>query len=197
MNKLTLILASTSIYRRGLLEKLGIPFICEKPNIDETPLDNESPTDLVTRLAQQKAEAVSAPFDQALIIGSDQIALHNDAILGKPHTRENAIAQLASFSGQSVTFLTSLCLYNTATKTAETIVDETVVHFRQLTDEQISHYVDVELPLDCAGSFKSEGFGISLFEKITSSDPNSLIGLPLIQLVRLLSKQGVDVLSKQ
>ena len=191
-----LVLGSTSPYRKELLEKLNIPFDCDKPAIDETPLDGELPKALVERLAIEKAKAVARHHPNALIIGSDQIALYKEEILGKPHTIENAIKQLQSFSGQKVTFLTSLCLYNSETNQFKVIVEPFNVHFKQLSKAQIAYYVETEKPLNCAGSFKSEGLGISLFEKLQGDDPNTLIGLPLIKLTELLSEFGIDVLKQ-
>ncbi|REL29741.1 septum formation inhibitor Maf [Thalassotalea euphylliae] len=192
-----IVLGSTSIYRKALLEKLNLPFDCVKPEVDETPFENESPEKLVARLAQAKAKAAGTDVNNALVIGSDQVAVHQGKILGKPHTVENAIQQLTRFSGQSVTFLTGLSVVDTQSGQAQTIVEPFTVHFRELTHEAITSYVHAEMPLNCAGSFKSEGLGICLFEKLEGDDPNSLIGLPLIQLTKLLQHFGVDVLSQQ
>lgn len=192
-----LILASTSIYRKQLLEKFNLPFECTKPEIDESPLVNETPEALVGRLALQKAQTAASSYDNALIIGSDQVAVCNNTILGKPHTVEKAIAQLESFSGKTVTFLTGLCVFNSKTNQARTIVEPFNVQFKTLTIESISQYVHAELPLNCAGSFKSEGLGICLFEKLSGDDPNTLIGLPLIKLAELLKQNGLDVLAHQ
>ncbi|REL35810.1 Maf family protein [Thalassotalea euphylliae] len=192
-----IVLGSTSIYRKALLEKLNLPFECIKPNVDETPLENESPEALVARLAQAKAKAAGTNLNNALVIGSDQVAVHQGKILGKPHTVENAIQQLTGFSGQSVTFLTGLSIVDTQSGQTQTIVEPFIVHFRELTHEAIANYVHAEMPLNCAGSFKSEGLGICLFEKLEGDDPNSLIGLPLIKLTKLLQHFGVDVLNQQ
>lgn len=192
-----LILASSSPFRQSLLQKFNIPFESFSPDVDESALLNESPMALVSRLSELKAVAAYAHFKRGLVIGSDQVALFNDTILGKPHTRENAIKQLSLFSGQTVTFLTGLCVYNIETQCKKTIVEPFNVTFKTLTLAQISAYCDAEQPYNCAGSFKSEGLGICLFEKLTGDDPNSLIGLPLIKLSQLLAEFGLDVLSAQ
>ncbi|WP_068545222.1 Maf family protein [Thalassotalea crassostreae] len=192
-----LVLGSTSPFRKALLEKLNVPFDCAKPNIDETAIDGETPEQLVARLAEQKAKAVAEQFPEGLIIGSDQVAVCDGNILGKPHTFENGVKQLTSFSGKSVTFLTGLCLYNAITDKAQVIVEPFHVSFRELTIDEISHYLHAEQPYNCAGSFKSEGLGICLFESLNGDDPNSLIGLPLIRLHQLLKNEGFDVLQYQ
>ena len=189
-----IVLGSTSPFRKSLLEKLAIPFDCDKPEIDESPLINEAPETLVERLAIEKAKAVANRHANALIIASDQIALHNGNILGKPHTVENAVKQLQGFSGNKVTFLTSLCLYCSETSNYKVIVEPFYVFFKQLSLSQINYYLDKEMPLNCAGSFKSEGLGITLFEKLQGDDPNTLIGLPLIKLTHMLNEFGFDVL---
>lgn len=193
----TLVLGSTSVFRKAVLEKLNLPFICDKPDIDESPLANETPEQLVERLAIGKAKKVAQSHPDALIIGSDQVAVHNGDILGKPGTDDNAINQLMRFSGDKVTFLTSLCLYNSGDNSYEVIVEPFHVYFRELSRAQVSAYVSAEQPLNCAGSFKSEGLGICLFERLQGDDPNSLIGLPLIRLTKLLANQGIDVLALQ
>ncbi|NMP15568.1 nucleoside triphosphate pyrophosphatase [Thalassotalea sp. Y01] len=192
-----LVLGSTSPFRKALLEKLGVPFACAKPDVDETALTDESPEQLVARLAEQKANAVAAQYPDALIIGSDQVAVCDGNILGKPHTHENAIKQLQSFSGKTVTFLTGLCLYNSATQNSQVIVEPFYVSFRDLSLTEIDNYLKAEQPYNCAGSFKSEALGICLFKSLQGDDPNSLIGLPLIKLHQLLKNEGYDVLAKQ
>ena len=192
-----LVLGSTSPFRKALLEKFNVDFCCAKPNIDETPFDNESPKELVARLAQQKAKAVSNDYTDALIIGSDQVAVSDGLILGKPHNFDNAVKQLTSFSGKTVTFLTGLSLYNSASKNMQTIVEPFYVKFRELSYSEIAAYLHAEEPYNCAGSFKSEALGICLFESLSGDDPNTLIGLPLIKLHALLKNEGFDVLSKQ
>jgi septum formation protein len=194
VTKTAIILASTSPFRRTILQKLAIDFNTESPNIDETARPGESPLNLVKRLAQAKAQVIAVNHENALVIGSDQVAVFNNCIVGKPHTHENAVKQLTAFSGQHVTFLTGLSLVNSHTGNVQTIVDEFSVYFRQLTFKQINNYLLSETPYNCAGSFKSEGMGICLFDKLEGDDPNTLIGLPLIRLVALLGNEGVDVL---
>jgi MAF protein len=195
---LPLLLASSSAYRKQLLEKLQLPFTCASPDIDESIRLDESPHNYVQRLAIEKAKALKDDFSNHIIIGSDQCAVleanGQQYVLGKPHTVENAIQQLSQASGQSVTFLTGLCVYNSATQQENSLVEPFIVHFRNLTLPQIERYIDQDNPLDCAGSFKSEGLGIRLFSALEGRDPNSLIGLPLIALVDLLEQQGIQVL---
>lgn len=186
-----LILASTSRYRKALLEKLGKPFQCEAPEVDESPLPGESAEALVARLAHAKASAVARQHAQGLIIGSDQVCVCDGRILGKPGTVENAVAQLLAAQGKSVTFYTGLCVLDAATGRVEQLVEPFRVHFRQLDEAAIRRYVAAEQPLDCAGSFKCEGMGIVLFEQLEGRDPNALIGLPLIGLVELLGRHGL------
>lgn len=186
-----LLLASTSRYRRALLERLGVAFDAERPEVDETPQPNEAPAALAARLARAKAAEVAARRPQAWVIGSDQVAELDGAPLGKSGSRDAAIAQLAAMSGRAVRFHTALCLMRGAT--VHEAVDVTVVRFRPLAQEEISRYVDAEQPYDCAGSFKAEGLGIALFDAIESSDPTALIGLPLIATARLLREAGFAV----
>jgi MAF protein len=193
----TIILASTSPFRKTLLEKLNLPFICAKPNIDETAKLNETAVELVERLAIEKAKAVANEFPNALIIGSDQVALSEGNILGKPHNFENGLKQLSSFSDKAVEFHTGLCVYNSSTGKSISLVELFTVHFKALSIQEISAYLNAEEPYNCAGSFKSEGLGICLFKKLEGDDPNTLIGLPLIRLVSLLKLQGLDVLKEQ
>jgi MAF protein len=193
----TIILASTSPFRKTLLEKLNLPFICAKPNIDETAKLNETAVELVERLAIEKAKAVANEFPNALIIGSDQVALSEGNILGKPHNFENGLKQLSSFSDKAVEFHTGLCVYNSSTGKSISLVELFTVHFKVLSIQEISAYLNAEEPYNCAGSFKSEGLGICLFKKLEGDDPNTLIGLPLIRLVSLLKLQGLDVLKEQ
>lgn len=189
-----LVLASTSPFRRQILEKLGLPFDTARPETDESALAGESPEALVKRLAEAKARAVAEQFPGALIIGSDQVAVNEGKILGKPHTHEVAMAQLREASGKHVRFLTGLCLLNAASGEAQVEVVPFDVVFRALSDEQIDNYLKAEQPYNCAGSFKSEALGIALFERLEGEDPNTLIGLPLIRLVRMLEKEGVRVI---
>ena len=193
----TLVLGSTSPFRKAILEKLQLPFYCAKPNIDEAEKDNECPQDLVERLAIEKAKAVVGEYPSALIIGSDQVAVCEGEILGKPHNFDNAVVQLSKFSGKSITFYTGLCVYDSEKEKAISLVEPFTVHFNQLSQEDIENYLNAEQPYNCAGSFKSEGLGICLFSKLEGDDPNTLIGLPLIKLVELLKQQGIDVLAEQ
>ena len=195
MMNLPLVLASTSPYRKAILKKFAIPFETASPDIDETALPKEHPEDLVQRLAQSKAKKVAQHYPNHLIIGSDQVASIDDKILGKPHTFENAMSQLEIINGRSVTFYTGLSLYNSQSKKAHVLCDKFHVHFKTLNEQQRSNYLKKEQPFNCAGSFKSEGLGIALFEKLEGDDPNSLIGLPLIRLIELLHKEGLDVLN--
>lgn len=193
----TIVLGSTSPFRRAILEKLNIPFECAKPNVDESTLAHESPVALVERLAINKANAVANNFNNALIIGSDQVAVCNGEILGKPNNFENGLTQLRKFSGKAVVFHTGLCVFDTKTQKTLSLVEPFTVHFKQLTDAAITNYLHAERPYNCAGSFKSEGLGICLFEKLEGDDPNTLIGLPLIKLVELFKQHGFDVLAEQ
>lgn len=188
-----LVLASSSVYRRELLQRLQLPFTSCSPNIDERPLADETPQMLVQRLAVAKARALRAQFLQHLIIGSDQVAVLDGQILGKPGTAAAAIAQLTAASGRSVTFYTGLCLLDSASGTIQVDCVPFTVHFRTLSPEQISRYIEREQPLDCAGSFKSEGLGISLFRATEGEDATSLIGLPLIRLCDMLSQAGIII----
>ncbi|AAZ24133.1 MULTISPECIES: Maf family protein [Colwellia] len=193
----TLVLGSTSPFRKTILEKLQLPFHCAKPNVDETEQKNESPQALVERLAIEKAKAVSSEYPNALIIGSDQVAVCEEEILGKPHNFDNAVVQLNKFSGKSITFYTGLCVYDSEKDKTIALVEPFIVHFNQLSQKDIANYLNAEQPYNCAGSFKSEGLGICLFSKLEGDDPNTLIGLPLIKLVGLLKQHGIDVLAEQ
>ncbi len=192
-DKPQLVLASTSSYRRALLERLNLEFVTDTPSVDETPIAGESAEQLVIRLAEAKARDVAARHPHALIIGSDQVACIDKAILGKPGSKTQAVRQLLSASGSCVRFVTGLCVWNSASNSGTTVCEPFTVHFRQLNESQIERYLDIEKPFDCAGSFKSEGLGISLFERLEGDDPNALIGLPLIRLVTLLNREGVSL----
>ncbi len=190
-----IILASTSPFRRELLQKLGIPFHCESPNVDESPLPGEKPEQLARRLAENKASAVASKFESAWVIGSDQVAtIDGKTAIGKPGNREKAISQLMSQSGKIVTFYTGLCLQNKSLGKSFKTVEPFRVNFRLLTREEVEAYVDKDEPYGCAGSFKSEGLGISLFQSMEGSDPSTLIGLPLIQLNKWLIEAGLNPL---
>ncbi|MEI6895032.1 MAG: nucleoside triphosphate pyrophosphatase [Colwellia sp.] len=193
----TLVLGSTSPFRKTILEKLQLPFHCAKPDIDETEKKGETPQDLVKRLAIAKAKAITPQFPNALIIGSDQVAICDGEILGKPHSFNNAVIQLSKFSGRSITFYTGLCVYDSEKDKTVAIVEPFIVHFNPLSQKEIKNYLHAEQPYNCAGSFKSEGLGICLFNRLEGDDPNTLIGLPLIKLVALLKQQGIDVLAEQ
>lgn len=190
-----ILLASSSTYRRQLLDKLGLYFDHTSPDIDEAPRPNESAYALAERLSIAKAEILSASHPGHLIIGSDQVVELDGQLLGKPGNHANAIDQLSRCSGKTVTFYTGICLRNTNTGRNQYQCDTYAVTFRQLTPLQIERYVTQETPYDCAGSFKSEGLGISLFTAIKGDDPNSLVGLPLIKLTQMLLNEGIDVLT--
>ncbi|MFC3852976.1 Maf family protein [Salinispirillum marinum] len=190
-----LILASTSPYRKELLTRLHIPFQTARPDADETPLPGEMPETLALRLASLKAESLADTFTDALIIGSDQVATLDDIVpIGKPGTVDQAKSQLRAASGRTVTFYTGLSVFNSANGQQDALVDRYEIQFRNLTDAEIDRYIELEQPLDCAGSFKSEGLGSALFARHQGADPTSLIGLPLIALCSLLQKHGMKVL---
>lgn len=187
------VLASTSPYRRQLLERLRIPFLVHAPGVDEIPRPNEDAISLVHRLSQAKASAVAARYPDCVIIGSDQAAVRGASILGKPGTVEAATAQLRDASGTQVLFHTGVHVIDPLRNQHEAHVDTTTVRFRALSNEEIARYIAAEMPLDCAGAFKAEGFGISLFERIDSQDPTALMGLPLIWLSGALRRAGFQV----
>jgi septum formation protein len=188
-----LVLASTSPYRRALLARLGLEFECVSPGTDEASRPGEAPPDLACRLARMKAESVASARPGAVIVGSDQVAVLGEQVLGKPGTVERCIAQLRQSSGREVEFLTAVHVVNGRTGTGESHVDRTVVRFRDLADREIERYVATEKPFDCAGGFKAESLGISLFERIASEDPTGLTGLPLIWLCGALRRAGIPV----
>lgn len=189
-----LILASTSPFRKAILDKLGIDFDTASPETDEAALGNETPQELVERLSIAKAKAIADKNENALVIGSDQVSVINDEIIGKPHTHENAVKQLQNASGKTVTFYTGLCLYNSSTQQYQSEVVPFNVVFRNLSNQQIENYLRKEEPYNCAGSFKSEALGIVLFKKLEGEDPNTLMGLPLIRLVAMLEKENFTIL---
>ena len=191
---LKLILASSSPYRRELLERLKIPFEVMAPEVDETPRPGETPEKLVERLAIEKARKITGQKAGTLVIGSDQVAVYNGSIVGKPHNHDKAVEQLRSASGKTVTLYTGLALVNADTGRVQHEVIPYRVTFRALTDAQIESYLRKEQPYSCAGSVKSEGLGIALLEKFEGDDPNTLIGLPLIRLVRMLENEGVKII---
>lgn len=190
---LPILLASGSPYRRQLLDKLGLEYHWFTPDIDESHRPNESAANMVVRLAQQKARALVAKYPAHLIIGSDQAAVLDGKILGKPGNFERAQKQLMAASGKTVTFLTGLCLINSDTGNCQTSCESYSVTFRALSTTLIEKYLERDQPFDCAGSFKAEGLGICLFNKLAGDDPNTLIGLPLIALITMLNNEGIGV----
>ncbi len=188
-----LVLASSSSYRRELLTRLQLPFTCHSPDIDESPRANESAQALVQRLALNKARALAEHFAQHIIIGSDQVAVLDGRIIGKPLHAQGATQQLSAASGRSVVFLTGLAVIDTRTGTEQVDLVPFTVHFRSLSAAQIQRYIAAEQPFDCAGSFKSEGLGVSLFQSTEGSDATSLVGLPLIRLCDMLNACEIAV----
>jgi septum formation protein len=188
-----LILASTSPYRRALLERLAVPFECVAPQVDESPWAGESAARMSLRLARLKAEAVAAQFPQSVVVGSDQVALRGEDKLGKPGSVELCRQQLRQSSGQEVQFLTAVHIIDGPNRRAESHVDRTLVRFRELTLAEVDRYIEADNPLDCAGGFKAESLGIALFERIESEDPTGLNGLPLIWLCAALRRAGLSV----
>lgn len=191
-----LILASSSPYRRQLLDKLGLTYHWASPEIDETPLPGERPEDLVVRLAKTKASALTNTYPSHLIIGADQVSSQDGKILGKPGDFDTALGQLRAASGNCLTFFTGLCLLNSRTGRYQSLCETYEVNFRRLTDTQIRRYLNLEQPFDCAGSFKCEGLGISLFRSMQGRDPNCLVGLPLMALIDMLINEGIDPLAE-
>jgi septum formation protein len=189
----SLILASSSKYRKLLLSRFGIPFECFSPDIDESAVVSEAPIDLVTRLATEKAQSVSKSNRRAVVIGSDQVALFKGRIIGKPGNHEAATQQLSSFSGQVVEFLTAVSVQCLDRDFTELHIDTTRVHFRVLEAAEIERYLQAEQAYDCAGAFKAESLGIVLFERISSEDPTALIGLPLIHTAAMLRRAGLQL----
>jgi septum formation protein len=188
-----LILASTSRYRRDLLQRLGVPFDCVAPDVDETRLPGEPAAEMAARLARVKAEAVAARHPEAIVIGSDQVALRGVDVLGKPGTVERCRQQLRASSSQEVVFLTAVHVIDGTAGRTESYVDRTVVKFRELSDAEIDRYIDRDQPLDCAGGFKAESLGIALFDRIESIDPTGLTGLPLSWLCGALRRARVQI----
>lgn len=189
-----LLLASSSPWRRTLLQRLGLPFECASPDVDESPLPGEAPANTAQRLARCKAQALAAAHPDTLVIGSDQVCELNGQALGKPGTLQNAREQLLACSGQTALFHTGLCLFNTGNGQMLESLDRYEVGFRQLTETEIDVYLAREDVLGCAGSFRAEGLGIALFERMAGEDFNALVGLPLISLCRLLRQAGLNPL---
>ena len=188
-----LVLGSSSPYRKELLERLGVPFECVSADIDESRHKGETPEALCVRLAREKALKVKSMVGDAIVIGSDQVAVLGERILGKPHTRERAIEQLSSMQGQTVYFLTALCITGEKGEIFETMVP-TIVTMKKLSVKTIENYLDREQPFNCAGSAKIEKLGIALMKEVRSTDPTALIGLPLIETVNLLAKAGLEII---
>lgn len=193
MNNLSLVLASTSPFRRELLGRLGIAFVCVSPGIDEAPLDRETPEATALRLAQDKALAVRAAFPRALIIGSDQVAVLDGERLAKPGFHENAKRQLLAMRGKTAFFHTAVALHNSESGNTQLRLVSSAVSLRELSDQEIERYLVRERPYQCAGSAKIEGLGIALIENMQMEDPTALIGLPLIALVGMLKREGVEI----
>ena len=185
-----LILGSSSPFRKMLLERLMLPFETANPNIDESAHAGETPIELVERLAIEKAQAVAKNHSDSLIIGSDQVALHGNDVVGKPHTHQRAVEQLRSASGKKITLYTGLALLNSDSGNIQSEVIPFTVHFKKLSEQVIESYLRKEKPYNCAGSVKSEGLGVALMERFDGDDPNALIGLPLIRLVAMLEKEN-------
>jgi len=190
---LPLLLASSSAYRRELLTRLQLPFTCSSPDIDESHRAGESAIALVKRLATEKARALAQSHPAHLIIGSDQVAVLGEQIIGKPHTFEKAREQLLASSSESVTFLTGVALLNSQTGICQVDCVPFTVHMRTLDSERVERYLRAEQPYDCAGSFKAEGLGVSLFRSTEGPDATSLIGLPLIRLIDMLLAEGIQI----
>lgn len=192
--KQALILASSSVYRRELLQRLQINFSTVSPHVDEAVIENEAPKDTAIRLAIDKAQKVGTEYQHALIIGCDQVATLDGVQLGKPLNHQNATKQLQKMRGKTVSFYTGLCLLNAETGRLQSDVATYEVTFRALNDDQIENYLAKEQPYHCAGSAKSEGLGICLMESMVGDDPNALIGLPLIKLITMLQNEGINII---
>lgn len=193
MTERNLVLASTSPYRRQLLERLQLPFDTLAPDCDETAHEGETPEMLVKRLAEDKARSISSRVTDAIVIGSDQVASLEGDILTKPGRHERARQQLQACSGRRVVFHTGLCVLDTTSDDAVTVDEEFAVEFRPLTEDEIERYLQIEAPYDCAGSIRSEGYAVTLFERMSGDDPTALVGLPLIRLARLLRDHGLTL----
>lgn len=189
-----IVLASSSPYRKQLLSKILSNFRCASPDIDESKLATENFREMAERLSIEKAHALSEQFPNSLIIGSDQVACIDEQILRKPLNKENNLTQLKLCQGKTAYFYTGVCLLNSKTGEYQSAVENYATTFRNLNEQQLKNYIDKEQPFNCAGGFKMEGLGISLFKSIEGQDPNILIGLPLIRLVELLEKEGIQVI---
>lgn len=188
-----LILASSSPYRKELVARLGIPFDCISPDIDEARLENESPADYVQRLARTKAMKVADQYPDSIVIGSDQCSVNQGEILGKPNDHAHAVAQLQNASGKSIEFVTGVCVHHQPSERTIVWVDTFTVKFRELSREEIERYLEIEAPYNCAGSFKSESLGIALCDSMHGDDPTALIGLPLIRVAQCLRDLGMNI----
>jgi len=188
-----LVLASSSVYRQELLQRLQIPFVTASPGINEAPFSNEAPGDTALRLSREKARVVAKSYPNALIIGADQVAVLDKILLGKPLSHCNAVKQLRFMRGKEVVFYTALSLFNSHSEQIQSQVIPCCIKFRQLSNDQIENYLHKEQPYHCAGSTKSEGLGIALIERMTGDDPSALIGLPLIALVEMLMNESVMI----
>lgn len=188
-----LVLGSSSPFRKEVLSSLMVPFETCSPEIDESPLEDESPIELVERLAIEKAKEVAKSYPNALIIGSDQVAMHGEKIVGKPHTHERAAEQLNEASGRKIELFTGLALINSNTGRIQSTVEPFCVHFKELSNNTIEQYLRKEKPYNCAGSVRSEGLGVALFKRFDGDDPNALIGLPLIRLIEMLERENFDL----
>lgn len=188
-----IILASSSPYRKQLLDRLHLDYECHSPNIDESIIQGEQARDYVCRLAQAKAQSIAERYPQAVVIGSDQCALLDDEILGKPGSHARALEQLRRAQGKTLVFHTGVCVLNLARRYCAVDDVPFEVEFRNLSDKQLEHYLEVEQPYDCAGSFKAEGYGACLFSALRGDDPNALIGLPLLRLTTMLEQAGIEV----
>ena len=188
-----IILASTSPFRKELLERIGLPFRTASPNIDETPEPDESPLDLVHRLSVQKSRVLRHAHPGAVIIGSDQVAVLNGKLVGKPGNHDNAVSQLREASGCVVQLYAGVALFNTDTENLQYDVDTFEVEFRTLSHSRIERYLELEKPYNCCGSLKAEGPGIALLKRLSGNDPNTLIGLPIIKLIRQLENEGITL----
>ncbi len=188
-----LILASSSVYRKKQLQQLQLNFSVIAPFVDETPLQNESPQQTALRLSIEKARSVGVQHPNSLVIGCDQVASFDHQAIGKPLNHENAVKQLSLMQGKKIIFHSGICLFNATTENIQSAVVDVEVKFRTLSDQQIENYLRREQPYDCAGSAKSEGLGVALLDYIRGDDPNALIGLPLIQLVSMLTNEGINI----
>ncbi len=189
----SLVLCSSSPYRKTLLAQLKLPFVTRSPDIDESPLDGETPLDMVTRLSIEKARVATTHFPDSLIIGGDQVVMVDGKVLGKPLNTETALEQLRFISGKAVTSLTGICLLNAKENRIQTHVETIVIHLRELSEAMMLRYIEKDQPFNSAGSIKGDSLGVALFKRLEASDPSALIGIPLITLTAFLENEGVEV----